>query len=67
MAFIDKGEFKAKKMLNDCRALHCDKHQFCVKLTMSISIVFETSLLNIVVLTRKNTKNGTFGTAHLHI
>ena len=53
MAFIDQSEFEAMKTLNGRRAPHCDKHQFCAKMTVSTQTVFEISLLNIVVLTRK--------------
>ena len=52
-SFIDLGEFEAIKVLNGRRTLHCDKNQFCNKMTVSIQTVFEISLLNIVVLTRK--------------
>ena len=67
MAFVDQGEFEAMKTLSGRRAPRCDKHQFRAKMT--VSTVCEISLLNIVVLTRKkerkkNTKNGTFMTAH---
>ena len=64
MAFIDPGEFEAIKTLSGRRAPRCDKDQFCAKVTVS-QTVFEISLLNIVVLTRKkNTKNDTFATVH---
>ena len=53
MAFIDQGEFEATKTLSRLKALHCDKHQFRAKMTVSTQTVFEISLLNIVVLTRK--------------
>ena len=52
-SFIDLGEFEAIKVLNGRRTLHCDKNQFCNKMTVSIQTVFEISLLNIVVLTGK--------------
>ena len=29
-----QGEFKAMKTLSGCRAPHCDKHQFCAKMTV---------------------------------
>ena len=61
MAFIDQGEFEAMNTLSHHRPLRCDKHEFCAKMTVSTLIVFE---LNIVVLTRMNTKNGTLMTAH---
>ena len=53
MAFIDQGEFEAMKTLNVRRAPRCDKHQFRAKMTVRTQPVFEISLLNIVVLTRK--------------
>ena len=34
-SFIDQGEFVAMKTLSGCKALHCDKHQFCDKMTVS--------------------------------
>ena len=34
-SFIDQGEFLAMKMLSGCKALRCDKHQFCDKMTVS--------------------------------
>ena len=34
-SFINQGEFVAMKMSSDCRALCCDKHQFCDKMTVS--------------------------------
>ena len=69
MAFIDQGEFEAMKTLSGRIAPRCDKHQFRAKMTVSTQTVFEMSLLNLLVLTRKkerkkNTKNGTFATAH---
>ena len=65
MTFIDQGEYEAMKTLSGRRALHSDKHQFCAKMMVSTQTVFEISLLNIVVLTRKtNTKNGAFITTH---
>ena len=74
MAFIDQGEFEAMKMLSGRRAPHCDKHQFRAKMTVSTQNVFEISLLNMVVLTRKkerilkkNTNNGIFAFALLHL
>ena len=33
--FVDKGEFEAIKTLSGHRALHCDKHQFRTKMTVS--------------------------------
>ena len=57
-AFIDQGKFEATKTLNRHRPPRCDKHEFYAKMTVSTLIIFEISLLNIVVLTRmKNTKN----------
>ena len=53
MAFTDQGEFEATKTLSGGRAPHCDKHQFCAKMTVNTQTVFEISLLNIVVLTRR--------------
>ena len=56
-AFIDQGKFEAVKTLSRHRPPRCDKHEFYAKMTVSTLIVFEISLLNIVVLTRmKNTK-----------
>ena len=46
---IDQGEFRAIKTLSGCKASRCDKYQFCDKMTVSTSTVFEISLLNIVV------------------
>ena len=37
-SFIDLGEFEATKTLSGRRALCCDKHQFCAKLTVSSSL-----------------------------
>ena len=34
-SFIDLGEFGAMKTLSGRIALHCDKHQFCDKMTVS--------------------------------
>ena len=34
-SFIDQDEFIAMKMLSGCKALCCDKHQFCDKMTVS--------------------------------
>ena len=65
-SFIDQGKFEAMKMLSDCRASHCDEHQFRAKMTVSIlEPFFEISSLKIVVLTRMG--NGTFATAHFCI
>ena len=63
MAFVDQGEFEAMKTLSGRRAPRCDKHQFRTKMTVSTlnrlrDIVVERSGRN------KNTKNGTFATAH---
>ena len=55
-SFIDLGEFEAIKILSGLRALCCDKHRFHAKMAVRTQTVFEISLLNIVVLTRK-TKN----------
>ena len=48
MAFTDKGEFEATKMLSGCRAPHCDKYQFRAKMAVSTQTVFKVpvSLLN---------------------
>ena len=32
---INEGEFRAMKTLSGCIAPHCDKHQFCDKMTVS--------------------------------
>ena len=53
MAFINQCEFEAMKPLSGRRALCCGKHQFRAKMTVSTQTVFEVSLLNVVVLTRK--------------
>ena len=34
-SFIDQDEFVAMKTLSGCKVLHCDKHQFCDKMTVS--------------------------------
>ena len=34
-SFIDQGEFVVMKTLSGCKAPHCDKHQFCDKMTVS--------------------------------
>ena len=34
-SFIDQGEFVAMKTLSGRIAPHCDKHQFCDKMTVS--------------------------------
>ena len=34
-SFMDQGEFVAMKTLNGCKALRCDKHQFCDKMTVN--------------------------------
>ena len=58
------------KTLSGRRALHCDEHQFRAKMIVSTETVREVSLLNTVVLTRKNfkerknKKNGTLTTTH---
>ena len=67
MAFIDQDEFEAMKTLSGHRAPRCDKHQFSAKMKVSIQTVFEISLLNIVVLTRRIRKNGTFMTTHFNV
>ena len=52
-SFIDWDEFVVMKTLSGCKAVHCDKHQFHDKMTVSTSKFFEISLLNIVVLRKK--------------
>ena len=52
MAFI--GVFEAMKMLSSHRALCCDRHQFCAKMTVSTYIVFKLLSLNIVVIMKNN-------------
>ena len=69
MAFVDQGEFEAMKTLSGWEAAHCDEHQFRAKIKVSAWTVFELSLFEQVVVTKKerkkkNTKNGTFATAH---
>ena len=64
MAFIDEGEVEAMKTPIGFRDPRCDNDQLCAKMTVSIQAVCQISLLNIVVVRRKNTKNGTFMTAH---
>ena len=44
------------KMLSGRRAPHRDKPQFRAKMTVSTQVVFEISLLNIVVLINKKEK-----------
>ena len=56
MAFVDYGEFEATKTPIGRRAPRCDKDQFRAKGTVSTSTVCETSLLNIVVVTRRMRK-----------
>ena len=56
MTFIDQGEFEAMKTLSGCRAPRCDKHQFRAKMTVSTQTFCEISLLNIVVITKKERK-----------
>ena len=51
--FINQGEFVAMKTLSGCKTPHCDKHQFCDKMTVSTRTVFEISSLNFVVLFSK--------------
>ena len=34
-SFIDRDEFVAMKTLSGCKALRCDKDQFCDKMTVS--------------------------------
>ena len=33
-SFIDRDEFVAVKTLSSCKALHCDKDQFCDKMSV---------------------------------
>ena len=33
-SFINQGKFVAMKKLSGCKALRCDKHQFCDKMTV---------------------------------
>ena len=47
-SFIDQGKFVNMKTLSGYKALCCDKHQFCDKMTVSTRTVFEISL-NFVV------------------
>ena len=60
MAFTDQGEFEAMKTLSGRRAPCCDKNQFRAKMTVSTETVCKISLLSILVITRRNEKNGTF-------
>ena len=64
MAFVDHGEFEAKKTPIGRRAPQRDKDQFCAKMTVSTSTVCKISLLNIVVVTRTMR---TFSTAHFFV
>ena len=65
MAFIDHGEFEAMKSLSGWEAARSDEHHFRAKIKVSTSAVFELSLLDKwSEQRRKNTKNGTFMTAH---
>ena len=73
MAFIDQGEFEAMKTLSGWEAVRCDEHPFRAKMKVSAWTVFELSLFDKVVWTkkeeerRKNKKNGTFATAHFFV
>ena len=42
-SFIDMGKLVIKT-LSGCEASHCDKHQFCDKMTVSTWTIFELSL-----------------------
>ena len=46
-------EFEAMKTLSSHRAPRCNKYEFRAKMTVSTQIIFEISLLNIVVSTRR--------------
>ena len=65
MAFIDQGEFEAIKSLSGWKAARSDEHQFCAKIKVSTLAVYELSSFDKWSgQRRKNTKNGTFATAH---
>ena len=53
-SFIDQGELVAMKTLSGCKNPHCDKHQFCDKMTV-----------NSVVLTRKKNEKMAFSLPHI--
>ena len=40
-SIVDQGEFEVANMLSGCRALCCDKHQFCAKMTVSTLKLFK--------------------------
>ena len=72
MAFIGQGEFEAMKRLSGWEAARCDEHPFRAKIKVSAWTVFELSLFDKVVWTKKerkkkNNKNGTFATAHFFV
>ena len=71
MAFLTRVNLKT---LSGWEAARCDEHQFCAKIKVSTWAVFELSLFDKVVWTkkerkkeRKNNKNGTFATAHFFV
>ena len=57
-SFINQDEFVAMKTLSGCKALRCDKHQFRDKMTVRTWTVFEISLFDKVVWTKKERKKG---------
>ena len=62
MASIDQGEFEAMKTLSGWEAARSDEYPFRAKIKVSTWTVFELSLFDKVVWTkkeRKNNKNGT--------
>ena len=67
--FIDQGEFGVMKTLSGRIAPHCDKHQFCDKMTVNTWTVFKLSLFEQSGCDeeRKKTKDGTFATAHFSV
>ena len=66
LGWVDQGEFEAMKTLSGRRAPRWDKHQFRAKMTVSTYTVCELSSFDkwSEQRRRKNTKNGTFATAH---
>ena len=51
--FIDQGEFEAMKTLSGWKVAHCDEHPFRAKIKVSAWTIFELSLFDKVVWTKK--------------
>ena len=62
MAFIDQGEFEVVKTPSGWEAARYDEHQFCAKIKVSAWGILVIVVWQVVWT--KNTKNGTFATAH---